>query len=138
MLAGCRCKNITEYYGSVLKPGGTELIIAMELMACSVADLVSRQKAHGDTGSSRHSEQLMGLTSQECSLGDDTPLSATQAELRSSGKQPISQGSPKHSPHSSTVVARTARVPCHPPCTLSLSAASPRAPGRGRHRAHPA
>lgn len=40
MLAGCRCKNITEYYGSVLKPGSSELIIAMELMACSVADLV--------------------------------------------------------------------------------------------------
>lgn len=41
MLAGCRCKNITEYYGSVIQPGTTELMIVMELMACSVADLVS-------------------------------------------------------------------------------------------------
>lgn len=40
MLAGCRCKNITEYHGSVLKPRSTELMIVMELMACSVADLV--------------------------------------------------------------------------------------------------
>ena len=40
MLAGCRCKNITEYHGSLLKPKSTELMIVMELMACSVADLV--------------------------------------------------------------------------------------------------
>ncbi|KAF5839552.1 kinase-like domain-containing protein [Dunaliella salina] len=40
MLAGCRCKNITEYHGSLLKPRSTELMIVMELMACSVADLV--------------------------------------------------------------------------------------------------
>lgn len=40
MLAGCRCTNITEYHGSLLKPNSTELIIVMELMACSVADLV--------------------------------------------------------------------------------------------------
>ncbi len=40
MLAGCRCKNITEYHGSLLKPHSTELMIVMELMACSVADLV--------------------------------------------------------------------------------------------------
>jgi hypothetical protein len=40
MLAGCKCKNITEYYASIMRPGGTELVIVMELMACSVADLV--------------------------------------------------------------------------------------------------
>ncbi|KAJ9512054.1 hypothetical protein QJQ45_004596 [Haematococcus lacustris] len=40
MLAGCHCSNITEYYASVLKPGATELVIVMELMACSVADLL--------------------------------------------------------------------------------------------------
>ncbi|KAG2433816.1 hypothetical protein HXX76_008173 [Chlamydomonas incerta] len=39
-LAGCKCRNITEYYGSVLRPGSAELHIIMELMACSVADLV--------------------------------------------------------------------------------------------------
>ena len=39
-LAGCHCPNITEYYGSVLQPGSTELMIVMELLACSVADLV--------------------------------------------------------------------------------------------------
>ncbi len=41
MLAGCQCKNITEFYAAVLRPGSTELMIVMELMACSVADLVS-------------------------------------------------------------------------------------------------
>ncbi|GFR49623.1 hypothetical protein Agub_g11694 [Astrephomene gubernaculifera] len=40
MLAGCKCKNITEYYGSVLRSGSAELHIVMELMACSVFDLV--------------------------------------------------------------------------------------------------
>lgn len=39
-LAGCRCPNITDYYGSVLRHGSTELMIIMELMTCSVADLV--------------------------------------------------------------------------------------------------
>ncbi len=39
-LADCKCRNITEYYGSVLQPGSTELHIVMELMACSVAELV--------------------------------------------------------------------------------------------------
>ncbi|EFJ43215.1 hypothetical protein VOLCADRAFT_66196 [Volvox carteri f. nagariensis] len=39
-LAGCKCKNITEYYGSVAPPGTAELCIIMELMACSVSDLV--------------------------------------------------------------------------------------------------
>jgi hypothetical protein len=39
-LAGCKCKNITEYYASVLRPNSAELHIIMELMACSVSDLV--------------------------------------------------------------------------------------------------
>lgn len=39
-LAGCSCKQITGYYASVLKPGSTELFIVMELMSCSVADLL--------------------------------------------------------------------------------------------------
>lgn len=41
VLAKCRSENITEYYASVLKPGSSELFIVMELMAASVADLVS-------------------------------------------------------------------------------------------------
>ncbi len=41
MLANCQCKNITDYHAAVLRPGTTELMIVMELMACSVADLVS-------------------------------------------------------------------------------------------------
>ncbi|KXZ53327.1 hypothetical protein GPECTOR_7g1221 [Gonium pectorale] len=45
MLAGCKCKNITDYYGSVLRPGTAELHIIMELMACSVADLVGAKRA---------------------------------------------------------------------------------------------
>lgn len=40
-LAACNSNNITKYYASVLRPGTTELMIVMELMACSVADLVS-------------------------------------------------------------------------------------------------
>ena len=39
MLARCRSENITEYYASVLKPGTSELLIVMELMSASVADL---------------------------------------------------------------------------------------------------
>ena len=40
-LARCQSDNITQYYASVLKPGTSELLIVMELMAASVADLVS-------------------------------------------------------------------------------------------------
>ncbi len=40
MLARCRAPNITEYYASVLQPGTTQLLIVMELMAASAADLV--------------------------------------------------------------------------------------------------
>ncbi|KAK9823509.1 hypothetical protein WJX72_003256 [[Myrmecia] bisecta] len=40
VLARCKSNNITEYYASVLKPGSTELLIVMELMATSVADLL--------------------------------------------------------------------------------------------------
>ncbi len=39
-MAGCKSANITEYYSSVLRPGSTELLIIMELLACSIADLV--------------------------------------------------------------------------------------------------
>ena len=39
-LARCQSQNITQYYASVLKPGTSELLIVMELMAASVADLV--------------------------------------------------------------------------------------------------
>lgn len=39
-LARCQSQNITQYHASVLKPGTSELLIVMELMAASVADLV--------------------------------------------------------------------------------------------------
>ena len=39
-MARCQSQNITQYYASVLKPGTSELLIVMELMAASVADLV--------------------------------------------------------------------------------------------------
>ncbi|CAL5224972.1 g7746 [Coccomyxa viridis] len=39
-LARCQSQNITQYYASVLKPGTSELLIVMELMAASVADLL--------------------------------------------------------------------------------------------------
>ena len=41
VLARCDCANITRYFASVLRPGSSELYIVMELMAVSVADLVS-------------------------------------------------------------------------------------------------
>ena len=49
-LAGCRCNNITEYYASAVKPGSTELMIVMELMSCSVADVVSSSWKATTTG----------------------------------------------------------------------------------------
>lgn len=39
MLSQCRSPYVTEYYGAYLH--GTKLWIVMELMACSVADMVS-------------------------------------------------------------------------------------------------
>ncbi|GAX80301.1 hypothetical protein CEUSTIGMA_g7739.t1 [Chlamydomonas eustigma] len=50
-LAGCNCSNITQYYTSVLEPGTTELMIVMELLACSVADLfiyMGKNRIHRD------------------------------------------------------------------------------------------
>lgn len=38
MLSQCRSPYVTEYYGAYLQ--GTKLWIVMELMACSVADMV--------------------------------------------------------------------------------------------------
>lgn len=40
MLKTCRSPNITEYYGSAVVPGTTQLMIVMELMAVSVSELV--------------------------------------------------------------------------------------------------
>lgn len=40
MLAACQSPNITQYFGSELQLGSADLMIIMELMDCSVADLV--------------------------------------------------------------------------------------------------
>ena len=40
MLAGCRCSFITEYHASVVLPATSQLLIVMELMAATAADLV--------------------------------------------------------------------------------------------------
>jgi hypothetical protein len=40
MLAGCNSPNITTYFASILVPGTSQLLIVMELLAASVADLV--------------------------------------------------------------------------------------------------
>ena len=40
MLKQCHSPAITAYYGSALVPGTSQLMIAMELMAASAADLV--------------------------------------------------------------------------------------------------
>lgn len=60
-LAGCRSAHITRYYASVLRPGSSELLILMELLACSVADLVCTQSvaaAEGVTAAGCTEEQL--------------------------------------------------------------------------------
>lgn len=40
-LRGCRHPNITQYYGSVVVPSSSRLLIVMELMSLSVADLLT-------------------------------------------------------------------------------------------------
>eukprot|EP00884_Botryococcus_braunii_P008674 jgi/Botrbrau1/17808/Bobra.0127s0055.2 len=40
VLAGCQSPYITQYYASVLVPGTSQLLIIMELLAASVADLL--------------------------------------------------------------------------------------------------
>uniref|UniRef100_A0A061SN18 non-specific serine/threonine protein kinase n=1 Tax=Tetraselmis sp. GSL018 TaxID=582737 RepID=A0A061SN18_9CHLO len=40
VLAQCKSPHITEYYASLLTKGSSQLLIVMELMACSVADLL--------------------------------------------------------------------------------------------------
>mmetsp|Transcript_14251 Transcript_14251/g.40385 ORF Transcript_14251/g.40385 Transcript_14251/m.40385 type:complete len:576 (+) Transcript_14251:114-1841(+) len=40
VLAQCKSPHITDYYASVLSNGSSRLLIVMELMACSVADLL--------------------------------------------------------------------------------------------------
>ena len=40
MLAGCRCDFITEYHASVVLPASSQLLIVMELMSATAADLV--------------------------------------------------------------------------------------------------
>lgn len=59
MLAGCQCANITNYYGSVLAPGTTELMIIMELLACSVADLVGAVHHIWMRGWNLHGEHVL-------------------------------------------------------------------------------
>ncbi|KAK2078149.1 hypothetical protein QBZ16_004017 [Prototheca wickerhamii] len=46
-LRGCRHPNITQYYGSSIKPGTSRLLIVMELMAVSVADLLGPSGGQG-------------------------------------------------------------------------------------------
>lgn len=43
MLKQCQSPNITQYYGSQAVPGTSQLMIVMELMAASAADLVSEE-----------------------------------------------------------------------------------------------
>lgn len=40
MMKACRSSNIIEYYSALIIPGTSRLIVAMELMALSVADLI--------------------------------------------------------------------------------------------------
>lgn len=40
VLAGCHCDNITEYHAAVVVAASSQLLIVMELMAATAADLV--------------------------------------------------------------------------------------------------
>lgn len=68
-LAGCRSPFITRYHGAAVRPGSSELLIVMELLACSVADLVrarngakkTRECAGGDTVCAPASPPLIDL-----------------------------------------------------------------------------
>ena len=40
MLADCRCDAITQYFASLVEPATSQLLIVMELMAATAADLV--------------------------------------------------------------------------------------------------
>ncbi len=40
MLADCRCDAITQYHASLVEPATSQLLIVMELMAATAADLV--------------------------------------------------------------------------------------------------
>lgn len=42
-MKACRSSNIIEYYSAMIIPGTSRLLVAMELMALSVADLISPQ-----------------------------------------------------------------------------------------------
>lgn len=45
VLADCRCDAITQYHASLVEPATSQLLIVMELMAATAADLVSA--SHG-------------------------------------------------------------------------------------------
>lgn len=45
-LANCDCPQITKYFDSMLLPDSSKLVIAMELMSCSGADLVRFPTPH--------------------------------------------------------------------------------------------
>lgn len=59
-LRTCRSPNIVAYFGAVAVPGSARLLIAMELMAASVADLVSP-----DTGGAPLSEPCIAYVLRE-------------------------------------------------------------------------
>jgi hypothetical protein len=40
VLADCRCDAITQYFASLVEPASSQLLIVMELMAATAADLV--------------------------------------------------------------------------------------------------
>ena len=44
MLADCRCDAITQYYASLVEPATSQLLIVMELMAATAADLVRSRR----------------------------------------------------------------------------------------------
>ena len=86
MLARCRAPNITEYYASVLKPGTTQLLIVMELMAASAADLVR----HG----ARPTRQLLLQPTENNPRACRVQYSGSGSNKESFGLAPIQASAP--------------------------------------------
>jgi serine/threonine protein kinase len=61
MLKQCQSPQITAYFGSAVVPGTSQLMIVMELLAASAADLVSQVSCCATSGfdHQRHSQRCV-------------------------------------------------------------------------------
>ena len=63
VLADCRCDAITQYYASLVEPATSQLLIVMELMAATAADLVrpNPATARQQSGAALGADTLGGM-----------------------------------------------------------------------------